>query len=552
MIEAIQAWSDAIGADNVVADGATTSAAATATYQTDVEVPVVLRPGSRDEVRDCMRIANRFGTPVYPVSGGRNYGFGSRAPQRDSALLDLGRMKRIVEYDERLGYVTVEPGVSFAQMHEFLSERGAPFVMTVPSTSPRASLVGHALERGPGRGGYGDRFLHSAAMEVVLPTGECVHTGLDRFEGARAAEVYRHGVGPALDGMFTQANLGVVTRMTFWLAPMPSHSAEFHFCVGGGAALERTIEAARTLTLRQVVGPGTFGLWNRTRLVADMCSVDWSGRDPRHALSEREIERMLAGTLVGRLFGSHEWYGFGRVRAHSAAELNALKAAVRSVLAPAVDRLYVRVPGMGLRLVEARRRARASHSPRELLRLLRERPRPDQPRGEAAARLHRWRKRGLATGDDPDADRCGFIWSTPVVPMLGECVAEAAALARTTLSSHGFDPILEIVPLSDRSVELLTAIVYDRALAGEDERAAACHQELVRRNAACGYLPYRLNHLSMDSLPPMADDYGLLVQRLKGALDPADVLAPGRYDFRSEWRARPDARRHVEEDLVRA
>jgi 4-cresol dehydrogenase (hydroxylating) len=50
-----------------------------------------------------------------------------------------------------------------------------------------------------------------------------------------------------------------------------------------------------------------------------------------------------------------------------------------------------------------------------------------------------------------------------------------------------------------------------------------------------GYLPYRLGIQSMNSLPPAQDDYGKLISTLKHGLDPNNILAPGRYDFRSDW-----------------
>jgi 4-cresol dehydrogenase (hydroxylating) len=39
----------------------------------------------------------------------------------------------------------------------------------------------------------------------------------------------------------------------------------------------------------------------------------------------------------------------------------------------------------------------------------------------------------------------------------------------------------------------------------------------------------------MKDLPASHDDYGYFIQRLKQNLDPNDILAPGRYDFRNEW-----------------
>ena len=185
-----------------------------------------------------------------------------------------------------------------------------------------------------------------------------------------------------------------------------------------------------------------------------------------------------------------------------------------------------------MRLVELRRTARQLGSMRAALGRFR-RLRLDEPRGAAAARLHQWRKPARIEGDvDPDRDRCGFAWFTPVVPIDGASVEQAAALAEEVLTRHGFEPILEIVPLSARAVELLTAIVWDRDLPGADERAVACHDELLRRSCELGFYPYRLNHLSMGALPPPRDDFDALVRKLKAALDPNDVLAPGRYDFR--------------------
>jgi subfamily B ATP-binding cassette protein MsbA len=58
---------------------------------------------------------------------------------------------------------------------------------------------------------------------------------------------------------------------------------------------------------------------------------------------------------------------------------------------------------------------------------------------------------------------------------------------------------------------------------------------IFRELGAVGYLPYRLGLHGMDALPAAADDHGALMQRLKAALDPNDILSPGRYDFRGDW-----------------
>ena len=34
--------------------------------------------------------------------------------------MELGRLNRIIDYDEKLGYLTVEPGVTFRQASDYL------------------------------------------------------------------------------------------------------------------------------------------------------------------------------------------------------------------------------------------------------------------------------------------------------------------------------------------------------------------------------------------------------------------------------------------------
>ena len=207
---ALTAWSTVLGPDNVVTEAPALRAAETGTFLSTHRIPAIIRPGSRQEVQECLRIANRCDTPVYPISSGRNWGYGSRMPPADGCvLMDLGRMNRIVDFSESLAYVTVEPGVTQAQLFAFLAERGSNLWMDATGASPQCSLIGNTVDRGFGHTPYGDHIAHVCGLEVVLPTGDVVETGFARFPSAQAAPVYRWGVGPALDGLFSQSNYGI-------------------------------------------------------------------------------------------------------------------------------------------------------------------------------------------------------------------------------------------------------------------------------------------------------------------------------------------------------
>ncbi len=510
---ALAAFASAVGAEHVITAAPALDAAATATFATRQRAPAIVRPGSRDEVQACLAVANRFRVPVYPVSRGKNWGFGSRVPTRDGAvLLDLGRMNRIVDFDEALACVTVEPGVTFADLYAFLRARRSRLFASTTGGSPHASVLANALERGDGSGPYGDRMEHACALEVVLPTGEVVHTGHDRFAGARAAPLFRWGVGPSLDGLFSQSNLGVVTRMTLWLLPLPRSLSLVRFSVVDPDRLRTMVDACRVLrldgTLRSVVG-----IWNDYRVLSTRGQYPWDLTGGATPLSRQTMDRLK------HAWGGATWFGSTALHAPSAAQGRAAAAHVERSLRPYVDQLSI----------ETREGQLVEGSDPAFLFA------QGVPHEESLRSVY-WRKRAPVPADpDPDRDGCGVLWASAVVPFRGLDVQAATGLMEEVMLAHGLDPLLAMVGQTERVIYLLPLLIYDREVPGADDAAMRCHDALLARLAAAGYPPHRLGVQSMDALPPPRDDHGALLARLKRALDPNDVLAPGRYDFRGTW-----------------
>jgi 4-cresol dehydrogenase (hydroxylating) len=134
-------------------------------------------PQSLEELQAIVQIANEFHLPLWPVARGKNLGYGGAAPLlAGSVVVDLGRMKRILEVDEKSGHCLLEPGVGFIDLHNHLRENGIKLWMSVPGNG-WGSVVGNALERGIGYTPYGDHTAKICGMEVLLPTGELIRTG---------------------------------------------------------------------------------------------------------------------------------------------------------------------------------------------------------------------------------------------------------------------------------------------------------------------------------------------------------------------------------------
>ena len=180
-------------------------------------------PDSAEQVQQIVRIANEFRIPLYPISTGRNLGYGGSAPVLSgSVVLDLKRMNRIIEVDERNAYALVEPGVSYFDLYRHIEERGLKLWIDCPDPG-WGSVVGNALDHGVGytMNPYRDHWGAQCGLEVVTGDGELVRTGMGALPGSKTWQQFKYGFGPYLDGIFSQSNFGVVTKMGVWLMPQP-------------------------------------------------------------------------------------------------------------------------------------------------------------------------------------------------------------------------------------------------------------------------------------------------------------------------------------------
>ena len=168
----------------------------------DHAVGGAVAPKSAEEVQAILRVAQARGAPLWPISRGKNLGYGGAAPLLPgSIILDLSRMNRILEINEKLGYAVVEPGVSFFDLYQRLQQEGIKLWLSSPGHG-LGSVIGNALERGFGFTPYGDHTSKLCGLEVVLPNGDVVRTGMGAMaiepRRARLPLRLRPALGPAV------------------------------------------------------------------------------------------------------------------------------------------------------------------------------------------------------------------------------------------------------------------------------------------------------------------------------------------------------------------
>ena len=498
----------------------------------------VVFPGSGEEVSRVIKLAGEHGLTIWPFSTGKNWGYGASLATEDGAIvLILERMNRVLEVNEELAYVVIEPGVSYQQLNAYLRETGSRLWADCTDGPPEGSVIGNALERGIGETPYGDHFGNLCGLEVVLPTGELVQIGTSS-KSQRTWHTHKWGLGPYIEGLFSQSNLGVVTQAGLWLMPEPEEYNSYVFEIRNEADVPAVMDAYRKLALLGVavsklhmindfvtITVLTQRLHEDVPSKGRLSAADLDGLRHKYRISPWSCGGGLYGTReqvkVQRKLLRRELGPYGRLIFLTDGRLSLLDKLVR--LVKKNDWMLPFLHGLGKTSLPVLELAPHAH------RILKGIP------TEYFVR-HAYYRHGASRPDsdvDPAADRCGLIWFAPILPVIGAEIVRYLADSRKTFEEYDFDFYVAMLMMNPRSVVCLMAIIYDKESPDEVERAKGLYARLVQDMQAVNLQQYRAGLAGGDSVYRGAPELKSLNGRIKKALDPKGVIAPGRYDVGS-------------------
>lgn len=445
-----------------------------------------------EQVQGVVKICNEYKIPIWTISTGRNFGYGSAAPgQRGQVILDLKKMNKIIKIDPVMCYALVEPGVTYGQLYDYIQENDLPLMLSFSAPSAIAGPLGNTMDRGVGYTPYGEHFMMQCGMEVVLANGDVYRTGMGGVEGSNTWQIFKWGYGPTLDGMFTQSNYGIATKMGFWLMPKPPVYKPFEIIFDNEEDIPEIVEILRPLRISGTIPNAAVIaniLWEAgSGNVRRSDYITEPGHTPDSVLKKiQEDTGMGAWNLYAALYGTQEqvdvnWkivtdafkkLGKGRiVTQEEAGDTQPFK--YRAQLMSGVPNL--------------------------------------QEFG-----LYNWRGGG------------GSMWFAPVSEARGSECEKQAKLAKQVLHKHGLDYVAEFI-VGPRDMHHVIDVLYNRADPEETERADKCFAELLDEFEKEGYAVYRVNTRFQDRV---AQSYGQakrdLEHAIKRAVDPNNILAPGR------------------------
>lgn len=491
---ALECWRNLLGRDRVLVDQGTLERYGRTTLARAPVTRAVLRPEGAEQIPEILRVAREHRIPLYPISRGRNWGWGDACPVTEGqVVLDLGDLDRILEINPELGYAVIEPGVTQGQLIRALAAEAPEWWLESTNAGLETSIVGNTLERGLG---MGDRTASVCGLEVVLPNGETLRTGFGAFPGSRVTHVAKWGIGPHMDGLFSQSNLGVVTRMGIWLMPRPE-GAECCLISVPGTALPRLVDALRPFRLKGVLPTNThiFSVPGRDNQPRWLAVGAIYGSAAMRAACRDDIQAAVAG-FARTLY-------FDTVPHDTERALKTLDMQV----APGCEDLFQ--AGAALCTGSA-----FSVSPEFLLAYL----------GGAQVQ----NPTSEPTSADPLEHDYGFYFHWVTCPAAGADVAEAIRIVTDTGRKFGFRPQLTIQLPNGRAAVLVVRVCFDKSNRVLKGRARRCYESLFKATTDAGFPPWRLGVAAM----PLLQRYGIdmpFARRLKAWMDPETVLAPGRY-----------------------
>jgi len=421
----------------------------------------------------------------------------AQGTQAFQAIIDLSKMNQILEVNNELCFARLEPGVSQRQMYDYLKTLpGRKLSLDVTGAGNDASIVGNILERGFGHTQYGDRFRHLVSMTVVLPNGSIIKTGLDQWEGSRARSIYRYGIGPMLEGLFSQSNFGIVTEVCIELSPVAEKTECFFLISKKDESLEALIETIRELKLEGTLN-SAIHIGNKARVSGANNSIagNWnmSGMisGPPGIVNERKkrLKKLLKKNIKGsRLFFLDK------------NKLTFLKW---------LDRNFFRVPSLSL-LEEAMDLLHGIPTDGPIKTLL------DNPKMGS----------DFFASDFPKYLR----WISAICPARGSDVRSAVKILQKIFQQHNYEFRVTLTAINPRCFILISNISDDKTEEGK-MKLEACYNLCLKELVSAGFYPYRSGSGLYKALPQASPEMRKVIESLKNLFDENEILSPKKYNI---------------------
>jgi hypothetical protein len=379
------------------------------------------------------------------------------------------------------------------------------------------------MERGVGYTPYGDHFMMHCGIELVLPSGEVIRTGMGALPHPHekdgvppqdqpwndSAQLFNYGFGPYVDGIFTQSNLGIATKMGMWLMPNPGGYQSYLITIPREDDLKQAVDIIRPLRLDMVLQ----NVPTIRHIILDAAVLghksDYTS-DINKPLTDAELDAIAKKLDLGR------WNFYGALYGPQP---------IRDAMWAVVKESFSAIPGAKFYFPEDRK--------------------------EANSILHTRHKtmQGIPTYDElkwldwlPNGSHLFF---SPISRVNGDDATRQFALTKARCHEAGLD-FIGTFTIGMREMHHIVCIVFNREDDEQKKKVVWLIKTLIDDCAKQGWGEYRTHLAAMDQIMDTYSFNNNVFRRfnetIKNAVDPNGILAPGKsgiwpkqYDCR-QWK----------------
>lgn len=461
--------------------------------RTTRRVPCLLKPGNRESLIQVVAIARENRIPFYPISRGKNWGYGAHLPVKDGCVIvSLEKLRHIGPCDPESGKVFVEAGVSQMDLYNYLEKLHPEFCFNVTAGGSDTSIIGNCLERGIGYHSSRSHDLHG--LEVLTIDGEIL-----KHDPRLWHPSHPDGIGAGWESLFFQSNYGIILGGWFNLMPRQDKTV---FVSIQNSSLGNLLSDFRKLYRNQLIRDVTH--------IADPGRKKYMVRD-LITCKHPKLKQERVDAIV-ELVGTDDYQGITALHG-KASVIRACIREIKKMLAPTsqlqaftpekvarISRLSRWVP-----MPKARNMGLFLESVGDLLALSNGYP---TNIGFLALKLR---------GDNPNFAEEIAVYLNATLPP-GE---NSHNELKNLLTDSGYKYSITFIVNEQQAVSAIITLHFEVEKAAEVQEAL---KTLTLRLIELGFPPYRagIDQMEYLGMPPINS-------KLKDFFDPMHLIAPGRY-----------------------
>ncbi len=451
-------------------------------------------PVNIQELKDNFLMLRKEFEHISTVSTGNNWGYGCGAPSVDNSLvINLSKCNQILDFDSYHGIVTIGPGVTYGQLAAFLKHKGGNWIAPVHGGGPDCSVLGNALERGYGITPHSDHFGAIQSLSAILNNGEMYEGALKNLGQERLDKLFRYGIGPYTDGLFSQSGIGIVTEMTIRLSAKPAYVEMFYINLMDEKSLIAAVEAIKNCKKQLGSCVGGINLINKERFLSMLMDYPLEKVHSGEPLSRSEIEAAAKKYMVTPWFVVGMMYGEKGIvkEAKKIVQKNFKHIRKRTFFFNTSNKIFFGLIGKILAKLGMHEKSLMIGKLFEAYDVLLGNP------NNVALRLSYWKNpnKELVKQENlnPNRDNCGLIWYAPLVEMQGEKVQEYTQFIRESAEKFRLNALITLTTVDDLCFDSTIPILFNKDNEQDSDRAYRFYRYLLAEGAKRGFFPYRLN-----------------------------------------------------------